>query len=89
MMLIPGNIAAPSAPRGGYVKPSVNPSVEIQRTDTNFSEEAFLAWAREVFITLNVAWTKQDWKMIRPFESEQLFREHSQQLDEYILQRHC
>ena len=79
-----GNTAAPSAPRGGYVKPSVNPSVEIQRTDPNFSEEAFLAWTREVFITLNVAWTKQDWKMIRPFESEQLFREHSQQLDEYI-----
>lgn len=78
------NTTAPSAPRREYVKPSVNPALEIQCTDPNFSEEAFLAWAREVFITLNVAWTKQDWKMLRPFESEQLFREHSQQLDEYI-----
>lgn len=67
-----------------FVKPAVSPAEEIRRTDPNFSEEAFLAWANEVFITLNVAWTKQDWKMIRPFETEELFREHSMQLDEYI-----
>ena len=67
-----------------FIKPAVSPEAEIRRTDPNFSEEAFLAWANEVFITLNVAWTKQDWKMIRPFESEELFREHSMQLDEYI-----
>ena len=30
------------------------------------------------------AWTTRDWKPIRPFESEALFNQHKQQLDEYI-----
>ena len=30
------------------------------------------------------AWTARDWKPIRPFESETLFNQHKQQLDEYI-----
>lgn len=67
-----------------FIKPLVSPAAEIKKTDPNFSEDAFLAWASDIFITLNTAWTKQDWTIIRPFESESLFREHSQQLDEYI-----
>ena len=70
-------------PGAQFIRPAVSPAATIQKTDPNFSETAFLSWANEVFITLNAAWTKQDWSMIRPFESEELFREHSQQLDEY------
>ena len=70
-------------PDAQFARPAVNPATAILQADPNFSETAFLSWANEVFITLNAAWTKQDWSMIRPFESEQLFREHSQQLEEY------
>ena len=64
-------------------RPAVSPAEQLKKTDPDFSEQAFLAWAHEVFIQLNTAWTKQDWAMIRPFESDALFREHSMQLDEY------
>ena len=30
------------------------------------------------------AWTKRDWKIIRPFESEDLFAQHKAQLEDYI-----
>ena len=70
--------------RAAEQRPAVSPAGEIVRTDPAFSEERFLAWAREVFITLNDAWEKRDWSLIRPFESEALFREHNQQLQEYI-----
>lgn len=73
----------PGYPRVKFIRPSVSPAIEIQKYDPGFSEVAFLTWVGEVFLTLNEAWTKQDWSMIRPFESEELFREHSQQLDEY------
>lgn len=71
-------------PRPVEQRPAVSPAADIIREDPAFSEERFLAWAREVFITLNEAWEKRDWSIIRPFESEALFREHSQQLQEYI-----
>ncbi len=77
------NGRTPGYPRVKFIRPSVSPAVEIQKSDPGFSEAAFLTWAGEVFLTLNEAWTKQDWSMIRPFESEELFREHSQQLEEY------
>lgn len=67
-----------------FSRPAVSPARKIQEQDPNFSETSFLSWAGDIFITLNTAWTKQDWKLIRPFESDALFLEHSQQLDEYI-----
>ena len=57
---------------------------QIQAIDPNFSAEKFTAWVREVFIKLQQAWTEQNWKLIRPFESEELFSLHNSQLDEYI-----
>jgi predicted lipid-binding transport protein (Tim44 family) len=56
----------------------------IQTSDENFSEEDFLAWVREVFVALNVAWTARDWTSIRVFEDDNLFREHEMQLEDYI-----
>ena len=57
---------------------------EIRAIDPNFSSDKFIGFAREVFMKIQEAWTAKDWKPIRPFESETLFNQHKQQLDEYI-----
>ena len=57
---------------------------QIQAIDPEFSSDKFIGFAREVFMTIQQAWTAKDWKPIRPFESETLFNQHKQQLDEYI-----
>ena len=57
---------------------------QLQADDPFFNADKFEAWANEVFMNLQRAWSTKDWKIIRPFESEELFREHSQQLQEYI-----
>lgn len=59
-------------------------AAQIQEIDPNFSADKFIGFAREVFMTIQAAWTAKDWKPIRPFESETLFNTHKQQLDEYI-----
>ena len=59
-------------------------AAEIQTIDPNFSSDKFIGFAREVFMKIQEAWTTKDWKPIRPFESETLFSQHKQQLDEYI-----
>ena len=59
-------------------------AAQIQAIDPHFSADKFNAWVREVFLKLQQAWTDRDWKKIRPFESEELFAQHNQQLDEYI-----
>ncbi len=56
----------------------------IQTNDPNFSEDAFIGWAREVFMKIQQAWNDRDWKVIRPFETQELFNQHNQQLEEYI-----
>ncbi len=55
----------------------------LKKTDPNFNAEKFLAWTRETFMTLQTAWTTRDWSKIRPFEKEELFRQHELQLEEY------
>lgn len=57
---------------------------EIRTTDPQFSEEKFLSWTKDVFVKLQAAWTARDWKIIRPFESNELFEQHNAQLQEYI-----
>lgn len=57
---------------------------EIRQNDPNFSEDAFVGWAREVFMKIQQAWNDRDWHIIRPFESQELFNQHNQQLQEYI-----
>ncbi len=59
-------------------------AAQIRETDPNFSAEKFIGWAQEVFLKMQEAWTARDWKLIRPFESETLFSQHQQQLNEYI-----
>lgn len=66
--------------------PEISQSIEaqIRQSDPDFSSGKFLSWSEEVFMTLQDAWTKRDWKIIRPFENETLFNKHSRQLEEYI-----
>ena len=59
-------------------------ATQIQALDPAFSSDKFVGFAREVFMKIQEAWTARDWKPIRPFESEALFNQHKQQLDEYI-----
>lgn len=59
-------------------------AAQVQAIDPAFSADKFIGFAREVFMTLQAAWTAKNWKPIRPFESETLFNTHKQQLDEYI-----
>ena len=56
----------------------------IHGVDPAFSRDAFLSWAKEVFVILQQAWTARDWTPIRPFEKEELFRMHEAQLREYV-----
>ena len=63
---------------------SASVAAQIQMIDPAFSADKFIGYAREVFMTIQSAWTAKDWKPIRPFESETLFNTHKQQLDEYI-----
>ena len=57
---------------------------EIRTIDPDFSSDKFIGFSREVFMKIQEAWTAKDWRPIRPFESETLFNQHKQQLDEYI-----
>lgn len=59
-------------------------SEQIRVIDPNFSSDAFLTWTKEVFLKIQQAWTERDWKVIRPFESNELFSTHNAQLNEYI-----
>lgn len=63
---------------------TVTVSEQVRQIDPNFSSDAFLGWVREVFIKIQQAWTDRDWKVIRPFESNELFATHNAQLNEYI-----
>lgn len=56
----------------------------ITKIDPDFSLDGFTGWAKEAFITLQKAWTARDWSQIRPFEKEELYRQHELQLQEYI-----
>ena len=57
---------------------------EIKRIDKNFSTYEFIGWTKEVFMSIQEAWSERDWSKIRPFEKEELFKIHEKQLAEYI-----
>ncbi len=59
-------------------------SAEIQKGDPEFSAEKFISMSKNLFITLQNAWTERDWEKIRTFEKEELFEQHNTQLQEYI-----
>ena len=40
--------------------------------------------AKDTFVTLQEAWTARDWETVRTLETDDLFRLHNKQLQEYI-----
>lgn len=57
---------------------------EIKLNDPSFSKEQLFTYASEVFVGLQTAWTKKDWKFVQQFETDKLFRTHEAQLQDYI-----
>lgn len=57
---------------------------QIRQIDPNFSSDAFIGWTREVYLKIQRAWSKRNWEIIRPFESNELFEVHNEQLNEFI-----
>ena len=58
---------------------------QIKKHDPLFSEQAFEGWVKEVFLTVNEAWTERDIDRIRPLETTALFSEHSRLLKKYLV----
>lgn len=56
---------------------------EIHKTDPDFSYEKFIGWVKEVFITLQNAWSARDFEKCRPFEKEELYAQHVAQIQDY------
>lgn len=65
-----------------FYNPMIND--EIIKVDSSFNEKAFLSYAEEVYVKLQHAWTRKDWKEVRQYESESLYHTHGEQLKEYI-----
>lgn len=57
---------------------------KIKQIDPLFSEEKFLAWAKDLYVKLQHAWTDRNWEEMRPFETEELFEQHFAQIQGYI-----
>lgn len=79
---MPGNIPTGVSPQAEDHTKQILPG--IFQVDPQFNAEEFVAWTKEVFITMQQAWTERDWAKIRPFEKEELYRQHEAQLQEYV-----
>lgn len=56
----------------------------IYNKDENFNLEKFLNWVKNIFLTLENAFSQRDWQKIFTFESKELFEEHNAQIQELI-----
>jgi len=76
----------PSGPGAGPEVPDHTAKIvpTVQQSDPQFSGDKFIAWAKEVFFTLQYAWMERDWEKVRPFEKEELYKQHEMQLQQYI-----
>jgi hypothetical protein len=75
---------APARRSANYPDRTAEISNLIKTGDPNFSADAFIAWVKEVYGTLDEAFCSLDWAKARPFESNELFAAHQKQIDEYI-----
>lgn len=56
----------------------------LYKKDENFNLEKFLNWVKNIFLTLENAFSQRDWQKIFTFESKELFEEHNAQIQELI-----
>lgn len=52
----------------------------LRKSDPNFSEAAILSWAENLYTTMQIAWSNQDYEEVRPFLGNALFEEHAKSL---------
>lgn len=74
-------------PQYNYTPPKPNSAEvlrKIQEVDPMFSEEEFIAWAKDLFIKLQNQWMAREWEEIRHFETNELFEQHKNQIQGYI-----
>jgi len=64
--------------------PKNNNLDKLKEVDPHFDEQKFIAKVNNMFIQLQDAWTKKEWRSIRPFETDNLFSMHERQLQRYI-----
>lgn len=57
---------------------------ELRASDPSFSKNAFLSKVSNMFVQLQRAWSDKDWKRVRPFEHDQIFHMHNEQLNRFI-----
>ena len=67
-----------------YVQPEDEVLRKIKAIDENFNKDEFNQWARDLFIKLQYAWSDRDWEAIRCFETNELYEQHSTQLQRYV-----
>ena len=57
---------------------------KIKETDPMFNKEEFNSMARDLFVKLQKNWMARDWSELRVFETNELFEQHKNQLQELI-----
>lgn len=57
---------------------------DIQSRDPNFSEEELISKTQNIFMQLQEAWSTQNWKVARMYETDALFNVHNKQLEGII-----
>lgn len=81
----PSRRTSPPPARNIVVKDNTDEIVTaIQAIDPNYSNDRFIGWVKEVFITLQTAWSERDFAKARPFEKEELYKQHETQIKKYI-----
>ncbi len=57
---------------------------QVLQVDDSFNQEEFEQYVAESFIAVQEGWENRDMESVRKFESDELFRTHRQQIQEYI-----
>lgn len=97
IIIILANIINKNKPKGGsgdnntsnnMREPVIDDNTEeitkaIIENDPDFSGDSFMNWAREAFYTLQYAWSARDFSSVRPFEKEELYNQHTAQIQQY------
>lgn len=81
------NRTAQNYNRSTYIRNSAKSEAvaeQVRNVDKFFNDEQFLTWTKNLFVKLQTAWSERDWEAIRPLESENLFEQHSKQIQGYI-----
>ena len=57
---------------------------KVKATDELFNKEEFIAWAKDLFITLQNSWMARELETIRTFQTPELFEQSKRQMQGYI-----